>query len=138
MGGFEEKEVKRLTKKRGHRAEVPVIDPYLPGNGNFGYRVSRYELDIEYKVAINRLSGSVTITAVTLAALRTFSLDLSNALTVSKVSVNGKRPQQFKTAHGKLNIALGAELPAGAALTVEVRYSGSPRPLRTLWGEVGF
>ena len=41
---------------------APVIDPYLPGNGNFGYRVSRYELDLEYKVAINRLSGSATIT----------------------------------------------------------------------------
>ena len=46
------------------RAEQPVIDPYLPKNGNFGYRVSRYELDLEYKVAINRLSGSATITAV--------------------------------------------------------------------------
>ena len=45
----------------------PVIDPYLPDNGNFGYRVSRYELDLEYKVASNRLSGSATITAVALA-----------------------------------------------------------------------
>ena len=72
-----------------------------PSNGNFGYRVSRYELDLEYKVAINRLAGSATITAVTLAALRTFSLDLSDALTVSKVTVNGRRPaalQQHRTA----------------------------------------
>jgi len=29
-------------------------------------------------------------------------------------------------------------LPAGAAFTVTVRYSGSPRPLQTPWGEVGF
>ena len=61
-------------------ADGCVIDPYLPNNGNFGYRVSRYELDLEYKVAINRLSGSATITAVTLAELRTFTLDLSGAL----------------------------------------------------------
>ena len=53
------------SKKKG---PAPVIDPYIPANGNFGYRVSRYELDLEYKVAINRLTGSATITAVTLAA----------------------------------------------------------------------
>ena len=68
-----------------------MIDEYLPKNGNSGYRVSRYELDLEYKVAINRLSGSATITAVTLTELQQLTLDLSDALTVSKVSVNGKR-----------------------------------------------
>ena len=59
--------------------------------------MSRYELDLEYKVAINRLAGSATITAVTLAALRTFTLDLSDALAVTKVSVNGRRPAQFRS-----------------------------------------
>ncbi|CAN5711041.1 M1 family metallopeptidase [soil metagenome] len=125
-------------KKPTRTSEAPVIDPYLPNNGNFGYRVSRYELELEYKVAINRLGGTVTITAVTLAALRTFSLDLSDALRVSRVSVNGHRPQHFSTSSSKLNIALSSALPAGAALTIEVRYGGSPRPIRSLWGEVGF
>ncbi|MGB3484559.1 MAG: M1 family metallopeptidase [Mycobacterium sp.] len=128
-----------MTKKKSPTAgKPPVIDPYLPGNGNFGYRVSRYELNLQYKVAINRLSGAVTITAATLAALRTFSLDLSDALSVSKVSVNGRRPQHFKASGHKLHITLAAALPAGAALTIEVRYSGSPKPLHTYWGEVGF
>lgn len=124
-----------MRKRKGHNA---VIDPYLPGNGNFGYRVSRYELDLEYKVAINRLSGTASITAVTLAELRSFSLDLSPALSVSKVSVNGRRPAQFKSANGKLNISLDSKLPPGAALTVVIRYSGAPRPIRTYWGDVGF
>ncbi|MDT5388190.1 MAG: hypothetical protein QOE04_1831, partial [Mycobacterium sp.] len=74
----------------------PVIDPYLPHNGNFGFRVSRYELELEYKVQLNRLSGTATITAATLASLKTFTLDLADALTVSKVSVNGHRPAQFR------------------------------------------
>jgi aminopeptidase N len=125
-----------VSKKKP--AKSPVIDPYLPDNGNFGYRVSRYELDLEYKVAINRLSGTATITAVTLAALRTFSLDLSDALSVQKVSVNGRRPQQFSASGRKLNIALGSALPAGAALTITIRYGGSPRPIESYWGEVGF
>ncbi|MCV7069070.1 M1 family metallopeptidase [Mycolicibacterium farcinogenes] len=116
----------------------PVIDPYLPRNGNFGYRVSRYELELEYKVAINRLSGTATITAVTLAALRTFTLDLSDALTVSRVSVNGRRPAQYRCSGDKLSITLSSALPAGAAMTVVVRYNGTPRPIESFWGEVGF
>ena len=127
--------VKKAAKKSG---SAPVIDPYLPDNGNFGYRVSRYELDLEYKVAINRLSGTATITAATLASLKTFTLDLADALSVSKVTVNGRRPAHFRTGNRKLHITLSAPLPAGAAMSIEVRYSGSPRPLRTPWGEVGF
>ena len=60
---------KAAPNKASDRAEPTVIDSYLPKNGNAGYRVSRYELDLEYKVAINRLSGSATITAVTLIEL---------------------------------------------------------------------
>lgn len=125
---------KRVSKKNSS----PVIDPYLPEAGNFGYRVSRYELDLEYKTAINRLSGSAAITAVTLAEIKTFTLDLADALSVSKVSVNGKRPAHYRTAAGKLHITLAERLPAGAAMTVGIRYSGNPRPNRTPWGDVGF
>ena len=127
-----------MTRSKKAAKKAPVIDPYLPANGNFGYRVSRYELDLEYKVAINRLAGSATITAVTLAALRTFTLDLSDALTVTKVSVNGRRPAQFSCSGGKLHIALSSTLPAGAAMSIVVRYGGTPRPIRSHWGEVGF
>jgi aminopeptidase N len=128
----------RASKKAAKKGAPPVIDPYLPANGNFGYRVSRYELDLEYKVTINRLAGSATITAVTLAALRTFTLDLSDALTVTKVSVNGRRPAQFRCSGGKLYIALQEALPAGAAMSITVRYGGAPRPVQSYWGEVGF
>ncbi len=117
---------------------IKIIDPYLPQNGNFGYRVSRYELDLEYKVAINRLSGTATITAVTLTELQEFTLDLSDALSVLKVLVNGKRVAHFASRNGKLRIGLTSKLATGVAFSVLVRYSGAPRPLQTLWGEVGF
>ncbi|MDA2889758.1 M1 family metallopeptidase [Mycolicibacterium sp. BiH015] len=127
------------VRKRARKLSTPpVIDPYLPHAGNFGYRVSRYELELEYKVAINRLAGSATITAVTLAELTTFTLDLSRALSVTKVTVNGTRPAQFRAAAGKLHITLAERLPAGAAMTIAIRYGGTPRPIRSLWGEVGF
>lgn len=130
------KPVKPLTEATDSVA--PVADPYLPGSGNTGYRVSRYELDLEYKLSSNRLSGTATITAVTLTALRELTLDLADTLSVAKVWVNGRHPARFGTAAAKLRITLAAELPAGAALVITVRYSGSPRPSETLWGEVGF
>ena len=128
----------RSAKKAQRRSTPPVIDPYIPSNGNFGYRVSRYELDLEYKVNANRLSGVATITAATLASLKTFTLDLADALSVSKVSVNGRRPAQFRHSGAKLHVTLSSPLPAGAAMTISVRYAGNPRPVRSMWGDVGF
>jgi len=127
-----------VSKPKKGKPGLPVIDPYLPTSGNFGYRVSRYELELVYKVAINRLAGTATITSVTLASLKTFTLDLSAALAVSKVTVNGRRPASFHSVAGKLKITLPAALPAGAAMIISVRYGGSPRPHRTIWGDVGF
>ncbi|MGE2737322.1 M1 family metallopeptidase [Mycolicibacterium vaccae] len=127
-----------MRSRRQSKGSAPVIDPYLPGTGNFGYRASRYDLDLDYKVASNRLGATATITAVTLAQLRSFTLDLSGVLTVSKVTVNGEKPAQFRTAGNKLHITLADNLPAGAAMTIVVRYGGNPRPIRTMWGAVGF
>ena len=114
-----------------------MIDPYLPHTGNFGYRVSRYELELEYKVNINRLAGVATITAVTLASLQTLTLDLSDALAVNKVTVNGRRPGHFKTAHNKLHITLAQQLPRRRDVDRRAlrRFA---RPVHSLWGEVGF
>lgn len=128
--------MRRSEQKRA--GAEPVIDPYFPHNGNFGYRVSRYELDLDYRMSSNRLNGTATITAVALASLKSFTLDLAATLTVSKVTVNGRRPAQFTTAGGKLRVRLDSPLPAGAAMSIVVRYGGTPRPIRSLWGDVGF
>src|ERR1700678_1687575 len=109
----EGRRVKRVVKKLAPNAEQTVIDPYLPKSGNLGYRVSRYELALEYKVAVNRLSGSATIAAVTLTELGEFSLVLSNGMTSSKVLVNGRRAPPFACREKKLHIRLSTKLPTG-------------------------
>ena len=124
--------------KASGKSQPAVIDEYLPKNGDPGYGVSRYELELEYKVAINRLSGSATITAVTRTELNQLAFDLSNALSVSKVWVNGKRATQFSCRGGKLRVRLPSRVATGTALSVVVHYQGSPRPIRGLWGDVGF
>ncbi|WP_024805420.1 M1 family metallopeptidase [Nocardia sp. BMG51109] len=114
------------------------IDEYLPQNGNRGYRVSRYELDLVYKVASNRLAGKATITAVTTAPRTRFALDLSPSLGVAKVFVNGSKAARYTHQRGKLIVTPAQAIPAGGMLAIVVHYSGTPRPVRGPWGEVGW
>lgn len=114
------------------------IDPYMPEVGNRGYRVSRYELDLTYKVASNRLSGKATITAATTATPSKFAFDLAQALAVSKVSVNGSRAAKYTHQRGKLTVTPAQKIPAGGALSVTVQYAGTPKPIHGPWGEVGW
>ncbi|MEU4341140.1 M1 family metallopeptidase [Nocardia sp. NPDC023852] len=117
--------------------EAPV-DEYLPQNGNRGYRVSRYELELAYKVPSNRLTGRAAIIAVTTAVRPRFALDLSQALTVSKVLVNGTKAVKFTHQHSKLVITPPERIPAGGVLSLVVQYGGTPKPVRGPWGEVGW
>ena len=39
-------------------------DPYLPGHGTDAYRVTRYELELDYKLSSNRLNGRAVLHAV--------------------------------------------------------------------------
>ncbi|MBF6216549.1 M1 family metallopeptidase [Nocardia abscessus] len=117
--------------------EAP-IDDYLPQNGNRGYRVSRYELELSYRVAANRLAGRAVITAVTTEVRPRYALDLSQALSVTKVSVNGAKAAKFTHQHGKLVIAPNQRIPAGGVLSLVVQYGGAPKPVRGPWGDVGW
>ncbi|MEV0357349.1 M1 family metallopeptidase [Nocardia sp. NPDC050697] len=114
------------------------IDEYLPQNGNRGYRVSRYELELGYRVAGNRLTGRAVITAVTTEVRDRFALDLSQAMRVTKVFVNGVKAGRYVHQHHKLVITPQQTIPAGGVLTVTVQYGGTPRPMRGPWGEVGW
>ncbi|WP_280233361.1 M1 family metallopeptidase [Nocardia cyriacigeorgica] len=114
------------------------IDEYLPQNGNRGYRVSRYELELIYKVAANRLAGRAEITAVATEVRPRFAFDLSQALSVSKVLVNGGKVAKYSHQQGKLVITPQQRIPAGGLLSVTVQYAGTPRPVRGPWGEVGW
>ncbi|GAA5048112.1 M1 family metallopeptidase [Nocardia callitridis] len=121
----------------GKFADAP-IDDYLPQNGNRGYRVSRYELTLAYRVASNRLSGRADITAVTTAAQPRFALDLAQSLHVTKVFVNGAKVGKYTHQRGKLVVTPRQRIPAGGVLAISVHYSGAPKPVRGQWGEVGW
>jgi aminopeptidase N len=114
-------------------------DPYLPAHGNGGYRVEHYELDIDYKLAANRLGGRAVLTAVADAPLSRFSLDLA-AFRVPKVHVDG-RPARFTQSHsvrGGQKLHITPARPVAGRFTVEVRYVGNPTPVSSRWGDVGW
>ena len=135
----------RMPPREGFRQEAAkkasgaVIDPYLPNNGNFGYHVSHYDLDLEYKVAINRLSGSATITAVTLTQLRTFTLDLSDCADGGQGVGERQAPRPLRLLRqASCTSGWRRRCRPGPSCPIVVRYGGSPRPVRSLWGDVGF
>jgi aminopeptidase N len=110
-------------------------DSYLPDHGNGGYRVERYDLDLDYRIVSSRLSGVARITATADQPLIGFSLDLG-VFSLSKVLVDGRKPAKFKHSNGKLRIRLAK--PIIGRFTVEVRYAGNPRPITGTWGELGW
>ncbi|NUS45052.1 MAG: M1 family metallopeptidase [Mycobacteriaceae bacterium] len=114
------------------------IDPYLPLHGNRGYRVLHYDLDLEYKVASNRLAGRAEITAEATDPAERITLDFGDALAVSKVVVNGSRPAKYAHRAGKLAITVRQPISPGATFSVVVQYAGAPRPVRGPWGDIGW
>ncbi len=123
--------------KPGKTSEGP-LDPYLPRNGNRGYRVSRCDLELTYKVHSNRLSGKATITATTTDVRPRFSLDLAQTMQVAKLSVNGRRVAKYTHRDDKLTITPSQKIPAGGVLTITVQYAGNPQPIVSMWGDVGW
>ncbi|MFW0789388.1 M1 family metallopeptidase [Gordonia sp. CPCC 205333] len=118
-------------------APADHVDPYLPNNGNLGYRISRYDLELSYKVATNRLVVTSTITATSFQQLSSFSLDLATTMSVARVTVNGHRVRYTHRRH-KLTITLPSVIEPGGALALVIRCSGNPRPIKGKWGEVGW
>jgi aminopeptidase N len=112
-------------------------DSYLPGHGNGGYRVEHYDLDLDYRIGPNRLSGNAVITAVTTQALSRFSLDLVG-FRINGVLVDGKSAKFTLSGRDKLTVRPVRSLPLGARFTVEVRYVGNPRPIASVWGDIGW
>ncbi len=102
-------------------------DPYFPKEGNGGYDVRHYALDLSYDPApsSHRLSGTATILARATKDLSRFDLDLTG-YTVSGVSVNGAAAT-FTRSGQELVVTPAGGLPRGSAFTTVVSYAGVPR-----------
>jgi aminopeptidase N len=107
---------------------LPTADPYLPGHGDRAWSARHYDLELDYAVEGNRLAGTATLRCVAEEETARIVLDLAY-LQVQKVTVDGKPPAKWAHREHRLILALRKPVRKGQELTVQVRYSGRPRPL---------
>ncbi|MBB2911434.1 aminopeptidase N [Streptosporangium becharense] len=113
---------------------TPAPRLYFPTHGDDGYRVAHYDLSLDYRIGPNRLGGVARISAVALRPLTRLALDLG-AFRVSAVLVDGVGVR-FTHRDGKLHLAPLRLWPG--TFTIEVRYAGTPRPVNSHWGGLGW
>ncbi|HYH91788.1 MAG TPA: M1 family aminopeptidase [Candidatus Saccharimonadales bacterium] len=107
---------------KGTAGSSGIGDPYFPDDGNGGYDVIHYDLDLGYEPETDVLTGLATIEAVTTQALSRFQLDYDGP-TIQSVAVDGAAVK-WKLKKGELIITPDGALPDDTSFTVEVAYAG--------------
>ncbi|MGR6967666.1 M1 family metallopeptidase [Geodermatophilus sp. URMC 61] len=114
-----------------------IGDPYYPLDGNGGYDVEHYDLDLRYDPATDVLSGTATVEATATQDLSAFDLDLEG-LEVRSVTVDG-RPATWSRDGGELTITPARPLGQDREFAVAVTYDGVPATIQDpALGQSGF
>jgi aminopeptidase N len=117
------------TGQAGHEGFTPgapgLGDDYFPLYGNGGYDVKRYELDIRYDPATDRLSGRALIVARATKDLSRFNLDFVG-LELRQLKVNGRAAQWRRPDGHELVVTPRRDIRKGRLFRVLARYTGVP------------
>lgn len=113
-----------------------IGDRYFPLDGNGGYDVRSYDLDLRYDPATDELTGTATLVALAVQDLTSFDLDLKG-LTVHSVAVDGA-DTAFVHLGGELVVLPARPVGIGALFTTTVTYSGVPQSVNDALGVSGF
>jgi aminopeptidase N len=144
-----------------------IGDSYFPLDGNGGYDVQHYALDLAYSPDSDVISGTTTVTAVATQNLSAFNLDFDtrdvngdDSIVISSITVNGVaaswslattqisastgQPQVEGSAdenatppRTELTVVPPAGIPLGATITTAVTYSGVPIVISDAFGPAG-
>jgi Peptidase family M1 domain/Peptidase M1 N-terminal domain len=104
-----------------------VGDEYFPLDGNGGYDVKHYDLELAYDPPTDTLTGVARIEARATQNLSSFNLDFEG-LTVRSVRVNGDRAR-WTHADGELTIRPSRGLRDHKRFAVRIAYDGVPQTL---------
>ena len=111
----------------GTPGAISVGDPIVPWQGNGGFDVSHYDLDLRVDpVAGGIIAGEAVVTAEATQDLSAFSLDFVG-LQIGTVEVDGV-PASFERIGPDLIIEPTAVIPAGEVFETRVTYRGEPTP----------
>jgi LPXTG-motif cell wall-anchored protein len=143
-----------------------IGDDYFPLDGNGGYDVLHYDLNLAYAPDTDVLSGTTTVTAVATQNLSAFNLDFdtrdvngADAITISSITVDGAAASwslastQISASTGQpqvegstdnatpprteLTVVPPTGIPLGATITTTVAYSGVPIVISDAFGPAG-
>lgn len=103
---------------------IGIGDPYVPGEGNGGYQVRSYDLDLRFNPATDRLQGVATIKATATQSLSAFNLDLYG-LVVDSATVDGVAATVTR-APREMTVQPAAGITDSDPFTVVVTYAGKP------------
>ncbi|MFD7550790.1 M1 family metallopeptidase [Streptomyces sp. NPDC059816] len=116
----------------GARAATPGApgagDPLFPLDGNGGYRVSHYLVELDWKAPRSAFPATATITARTTQDLSRFHLDFAGN-TLRSVTVDGA-PARTERDGDELVVTPSRPLAEDSAFTVVVRYTADPTQTR--------
>jgi aminopeptidase N len=125
------------AEEGGGKPGAPGIgDPYFPLDGNGGYDVGHYDLDVHYDPDTDVLTAVARIHAVATQHLSSFNLDLQG-LEVRSVTVDGEAATWSREA-GELTVTPEDSLKKGHDFTTVVRYDGVPETIEDALGGSGF
>ncbi len=109
-------------------------DPYYPLDGNGGYDVRHYDLELRYDPDTDVLGGTATISARATQNLSAFDLDLVG-MNVRSVKVDGRNATWARTGQ-ELTITPKSGLPKNSPFSVVIRYDGIPVPTTEVFGGI--
>ncbi len=112
-----------------------IGDPYYPLDGNGGYDVRLYDLDLTYDPGTDALDGRAVITAHATQDLSAFNLDLSG-LEVESVVVDG-RAAAWSHEDAELTVTPERGLRERSRFRMVIEYAGVPETLDE-FGSSGF
>ena len=111
-------------------------DPYFPLDGNGGYDVKHYLLDITYNPDTDVLRGTAGIQARATQNLSRSPLFAGLTVDRSKSPAHSRRGLAMGAQ--ELTVTLAEGLPRGEPFLVVVRYHGIPEPIEDELGISGF
>ncbi|GAA1131456.1 M1 family metallopeptidase [Arthrobacter flavus] len=118
-----------------------TLDPYTPGHGSADWTAVHYDLDLDYRLASNRLTGRAVVTGRAAGSssqlLERIELDLAG-LKASRVTLSGGQVLRFTTRGSRLIVTPSEPIGGGQEFTLDIKYGGNPKPTRSTWGEVGW
>ena len=109
----------------GEPSDGGAGDSYYPEDGNGGYDVTAYHVQISYDPSSKELTGDTLVTAKAAEDLTAYNLDLQG-LEVSSVTVDSADAEFTRVGEHELVITPSSPVASGATFETRVKYSGVP------------